>query len=41
VDEIRERVRPYEEAGATRIIMAPVPCTAHVVPEIRAFVEAW
>ncbi|HEY7067481.1 MAG TPA: LLM class flavin-dependent oxidoreductase [Chloroflexota bacterium] len=41
VDEIRQRVRPYEEAGATRIIMAPVPCTPDVVPEIRAFVEAW
>ena len=41
VDEIRDRVRPYEEAGATRIIMAPVPCTTDVVPEIKAFVEAW
>src|SRR5436305_1615222 len=41
VDEIRDRVRPYEEAGATRIIMAPVPCTADVVPEIKAFAEAW
>ncbi|HZS02378.1 MAG TPA: LLM class flavin-dependent oxidoreductase [Chloroflexota bacterium] len=41
VDEIRDRVRPYEEAGATRIILAPVPCTPDVVPEIKAFVEAW
>jgi probable F420-dependent oxidoreductase len=41
VEEIRDRVRPYEEAGATRIIMAPVPCTPDVVPEIKAFVEAW
>jgi probable F420-dependent oxidoreductase len=41
IDEIRDRVRPYEEAGATRIIMAPVPCTTDVVPEIKAFVEAW
>ncbi len=41
VEEIRDRVAPYAEAGATRIIMAPVPCTDDVVNEIRAFVEAW
>ena len=41
VDEIRERVAPFEAAGATRIIMAPVPCTEDVVPEIKAFVEGW
>jgi hypothetical protein len=41
VDEVRERVAPYAAAGATRVIMAPVPCTEDVVPEIRAFVDAW
>ncbi len=41
VDEIRARVAPFAAAGATRIILAPVPCTDDVVPEIAAFVEAW
>ncbi len=41
VEEIRERVAPFEAAGATRIILAPVPCTEDVVPQIRTFIEAW
>ncbi len=41
VDEVRARVAPYEAAGATRIILAPVPCTDDVVGEVRALLEAW
>jgi alkanesulfonate monooxygenase SsuD/methylene tetrahydromethanopterin reductase-like flavin-dependent oxidoreductase (luciferase family) len=41
VQEIRERVAAYEAAGATRIIVTPVPCTDDVVAEVRAFLRAW
>jgi alkanesulfonate monooxygenase SsuD/methylene tetrahydromethanopterin reductase-like flavin-dependent oxidoreductase (luciferase family) len=41
VAEIRERVAAYEAAGATRIIVTPVPCTDDVVAEVRAFLRAW
>jgi probable F420-dependent oxidoreductase len=41
VDEIRGRVAEYEAAGATRIIVTPVPCSDDVVPEVQAFLRAW
>jgi probable F420-dependent oxidoreductase len=41
VDEIRARVAEYEAAGATRIIVTPVPCSDDVVPEVQAFLRAW
>jgi probable F420-dependent oxidoreductase len=41
VEEIRARVAEYEAAGATRIIVTPVPCSDDVVSEVRAFLRAW
>ena len=41
VAEIRERIRPYAEAGATRIILPYVSASEDVVGEIRSFINAW
>ena len=41
VAEIRERIRPYAEAGATRIILPYVSASEDVVGEIRGFINAW
>lgn len=41
VAEIRERIRPYWEAGATRIILPYVSASQDVVGEIRNFIAAW
>lgn len=40
-DEVRERVQPYVEAGATRIILPYVPCSEDAVEETKRFLEAW
>jgi alkanesulfonate monooxygenase SsuD/methylene tetrahydromethanopterin reductase-like flavin-dependent oxidoreductase (luciferase family) len=40
-DEVRERVQPYIEAGATRILIPYVPIGEDAVGETRAFLEAW
>lgn len=39
--EVRERVGPYWEAGATRIILPYVPASEDVVGEMKSFIEAW
>ena len=41
VAEIRERIRPYWEAGATRIILPYVSASQDVVGEIGNFIAAW
>ena len=41
VEEIRERIRPYAEAGATRVILPYVPCSEDVVGETNEFITAW
>lgn len=41
VEEIRERVRPYAEAGATRVILPYVPASEDVVGEMEDFIAAW
>lgn len=41
VEEIRERVQPYAEAGATRVILPYVPSSEDVVGETRNFITAW
>jgi alkanesulfonate monooxygenase SsuD/methylene tetrahydromethanopterin reductase-like flavin-dependent oxidoreductase (luciferase family) len=40
-EEVRERVQPYVEAGATRIILPYVPCSDDAVAETKRFLEAW
>jgi alkanesulfonate monooxygenase SsuD/methylene tetrahydromethanopterin reductase-like flavin-dependent oxidoreductase (luciferase family) len=39
--EVMERIKPYEEAGATRIILPYVPASRNVVAELKSFVAAW
>ncbi|MDE3074759.1 MAG: LLM class flavin-dependent oxidoreductase [Chloroflexota bacterium] len=41
ISEVRERVAAFEEAGASRVIIAPVPCSTDVVSEVEAFLRAW
>jgi alkanesulfonate monooxygenase SsuD/methylene tetrahydromethanopterin reductase-like flavin-dependent oxidoreductase (luciferase family) len=41
VAEIRERVKPYAEAGATRLILPYVSASEDVVGEIKSFINGW
>lgn len=41
IKEIRERLLPFVEAGATRLIVPYVPVTEPVVEDARRFIEAW
>ena len=41
VKEIKERLKPFVEAGATRLIVPYVPVTEPVIDDARRFVEAW
>jgi alkanesulfonate monooxygenase SsuD/methylene tetrahydromethanopterin reductase-like flavin-dependent oxidoreductase (luciferase family) len=41
VKEIKERLKPFEEAGATRLIVPYVPVSEPVIDDARRFVEAW
>ena len=40
-EEVRERLQPYLEAGASRIIIPYVPTTDDAVDETRKFLEGW
>jgi alkanesulfonate monooxygenase SsuD/methylene tetrahydromethanopterin reductase-like flavin-dependent oxidoreductase (luciferase family) len=41
ITEILERLHPFVEAGATRLIVPYVPVTEPVVEDARQFIEAW
>jgi alkanesulfonate monooxygenase SsuD/methylene tetrahydromethanopterin reductase-like flavin-dependent oxidoreductase (luciferase family) len=41
VAELKEKLRPYEQAGATRIILPYVPNSPDVVGEMRRFITSW
>ena len=41
VQEIKERLKPFADAGATRLIVPYVPVTEPVIDDARRFVEAW
>lgn len=41
IKEIKERLQPFIEAGATRLIVPYVPVTEPVIDDARQFVEAW
>jgi len=41
IREVRHKLRPYEEAGATRVILPYVPASEHPVEEIKNFISAW
>ncbi len=41
VSEIRERLAPFAEAGATRLVVPYVPATDDVIEDARRFIEAW
>ena len=40
-EEVRERVQPFVEAGATSILLPYVPITEDTVGETKAFLKAW
>jgi alkanesulfonate monooxygenase SsuD/methylene tetrahydromethanopterin reductase-like flavin-dependent oxidoreductase (luciferase family) len=41
IEEIRERLKPFAEAGATRLVVPYVPVAEPVIDDARRFVEAW
>jgi alkanesulfonate monooxygenase SsuD/methylene tetrahydromethanopterin reductase-like flavin-dependent oxidoreductase (luciferase family) len=41
IEEIHERLRPYRDAGATRIILPYVAQSSDIVGELRNFISAW
>ena len=41
VEEIREKIKPYADAGATRIILPYVAQSKDVVGELKDFITAW
>jgi len=41
VNEIKERLQPFVEAGVNRLIVPYVPVTEPVIDDARRFVEAW
>jgi alkanesulfonate monooxygenase SsuD/methylene tetrahydromethanopterin reductase-like flavin-dependent oxidoreductase (luciferase family) len=40
-DEIVEQIKPYQEAGATRIILPYVAASDDVVSEVKYFIKSW
>jgi alkanesulfonate monooxygenase SsuD/methylene tetrahydromethanopterin reductase-like flavin-dependent oxidoreductase (luciferase family) len=41
MDEVRDRLAPYTEAGATRLVIPYVPAGDDAVAESRRFLEGW
>ena len=41
IQEIKERLAPFIEAGATRLVIPYVPATEPVIEDARRFIEAW
>lgn len=41
IEEVREKIKPYEEAGATRMILPYVAQSDDVVGELKNFMTAW
>jgi alkanesulfonate monooxygenase SsuD/methylene tetrahydromethanopterin reductase-like flavin-dependent oxidoreductase (luciferase family) len=41
IDEVKDRLRPFENCGATRIIVPYVPATDAPLDEARRFLDAW
>ena len=41
IEEIKERLKPFADAGATRLVVPYVPVTEPVIDDARRFVDAW
>jgi len=41
IQEIKERLKPFVEAGVTRLVIPYVPVTEPVVEDARKFLQAW
>jgi len=41
IEEIKEKLLPFAEAGATRLVIPYVPVTEPVVEDARKFLQAW
>jgi alkanesulfonate monooxygenase SsuD/methylene tetrahydromethanopterin reductase-like flavin-dependent oxidoreductase (luciferase family) len=41
IEEVRDRLQPYTEAGATRLVIPYVPSSDDAVSESRRFLETW
>lgn len=41
IEEVKDRLQPFVEAGATRLIVPYVPVTEPVIDDARQFVRAW
>jgi hypothetical protein len=41
IGEIKEKLLPFQEAGATRLVIPYVPVTEPVVEDARRFLQEW
>jgi len=41
IEEVREKLQPFTEAGTTRLVVPYVPVTEPVTEDARRFIEAW
>jgi len=41
IQEIKERLEPFREAGVTRLVVPYVPVSEPVIDDARRFVAAW
>jgi len=41
IEEVRDKLAPFAEAGATRLVIPYVPVTEPVIEDARQFIEAW
>jgi hypothetical protein len=41
IEEIKQRLLPFAEAGATRLVIPYVPVTEPVVEDASKFIQAW
>jgi alkanesulfonate monooxygenase SsuD/methylene tetrahydromethanopterin reductase-like flavin-dependent oxidoreductase (luciferase family) len=41
IEEIKERLKPFAEAGVTRLVVPYVPVTEPTIDDARRFLEAW
>ena len=41
IEEMKERLEPFRDAGVTRLVVPYVPVTEPVIEDARRFVNAW
>ena len=41
IEEVRERLIPFVDAGVTRLVIPYVPATEPAIEDARRFIESW